>query len=353
MKISDALFFLLLFTACDSDNKSNNSKARIQIADQSENAYTIAFGSCNNQELPQVAWPAILANNPDVWIWMGDNIYMDSENIDATRQAYAKQKSDSAYTLLRSQTVIVGTWDDHDYGINDGGKNWPHQEEKKLLALDFLDVDTNREIWNRPGLYDAYHFETKDSIDIQVILLDTRSFRDDLNKALSLKKTYIPYPDSSGTILGEEQWVWLDTKLADTTIDIHLIISSIQIISSEHRFEKWANFPKERQRLFDLIAKNNYPSLLLFSGDRHIAEISRIQPKGFPHPLYEVTSSGMTHSYESVSDEPNQFRISPLIGSKNFGILEIQDLPEGIHVKISVKDISNAPLAEQSLVIGH
>lgn len=345
--------FMLMIAACDSGNRTSDASAVVHNAIESENAFTIAFGSCSNQELPQVAWPAVLANNPDVWIWMGDNIYMDSENMEATQSVYSKQKSDSAYTLLRSRATVIGTWDDHDYGINDGGKNWPYKEEKKLLALEFLDVDSSREVWSRPGLYDSYRFETDDSIVIQVILLDTRSFRDDLNKAVSVKKTYIPYPDSSGTILGEAQWNWLNEKLADTLIDIHLLISSIQIISSEHRFEKWANFPRERQRLFDLIARHHFPEVLLFSGDRHIAEISRIQPPGFPRPIYEVTSSGLTHSYESVNEESNRYRISPLIGSKNFGLLKMARLSKGIRVEVELKDISNAVLAEQILFLKH
>ena len=42
---------------------------------------TIAFGSCSRQSLPQLMWPFVLDQSPDLWIWTGDNIYGDSEDM--------------------------------------------------------------------------------------------------------------------------------------------------------------------------------------------------------------------------------------------------------------------------------
>ncbi|MEO1654264.1 MAG: alkaline phosphatase D family protein [Bacteroidota bacterium] len=105
--------------------------------------------------------------------------------------------------------------------------------------------------------------------------------------------------------------------------DIHIIGSGIQFIPEDHRFEKWANFPKERQKLFDLFNKYKTKNVVLISGDRHIAEISKLKHSDSSKAVYEVTSSGLTHSYESVGDEPNRHRISKLIGQKNYGIIQI------------------------------
>jgi hypothetical protein len=34
----------------------------------------VAFGSCNDQSFPQPLWPTIAAHEPDLWLWMGDNV---------------------------------------------------------------------------------------------------------------------------------------------------------------------------------------------------------------------------------------------------------------------------------------
>ena len=107
---------------------------------------TIAFGSCSDQKRPQPLWDDIVAQKPDLWIWLGDNIYGDSENMDTLRAKYARQKSNPVYQQLRQSTPIIGVWDDHDYGVNDGGKEYPKRKESQQLMLDFLDVPVNQSI---------------------------------------------------------------------------------------------------------------------------------------------------------------------------------------------------------------
>jgi len=101
------LLFLVLI-AC----KTNEKK---------EMEFTIAFGSCNNHVLENTLWPEIEKNNPDVWIWGGDIIYSDTEDMAFLEQNYLKQKRDPAYSKFIKKVDILATWDDHDYGLNDGG----------------------------------------------------------------------------------------------------------------------------------------------------------------------------------------------------------------------------------------
>ena len=63
------------------------------------------------------------------------------------------------------------------------------------------------------------------------------------------------------------------------------------------------NFPKERERLFKLIESSKAKNPVLISGDRHIAEISRLKDSRFPNGLYEITSSGMTHVWKTYKEE--------------------------------------------------
>jgi len=299
---------------------------------------TIAFGSCNKQDEKQEMWQYILANEPDLWIWLGDNIYGDSENMEVLERKYKQIKFHPEYQKLWQTTPIVGTWDDHDYGVNDGGKDYPKREQSKQLLLDFLDVPQHSEARQRPGAYQSYTFGESGQ-QVKVILLDARYFRDPLEKNPARNPRY--FPNKEGDILGDAQWQWLEEELTDSEAQIHLIASGIQMIPEEHAFEKWANFPQARQRLFDLLEKTQPAHAILLSGDRHIAEVSRLELEQLGYPLYEITASGMTHSYEQAGDEPNQHRVSKLIGQKNFGLLQIDWSGEAPTAKIILKGLEN------------
>lgn len=278
------------------------------LSEDSKPLTTISFGSCNRQMLPQPIWNPIMAQNPELWIWLGDNVYADSTMEDILQAAYSLAKDNPGYKKLREKTSVIGIWDDHDYGLNDGGKHHPNRPGAQKALLDFLDVPKDSPRRQRKGIYNLHTYGPEGK-RIRVILLDTRYFRDD--------------PGPEGDVLGEAQWQWLEKELAHGKSELTVIASSIQIIPMEHRFEKWSNFPKARQRLFDLLITYKVPGVILLSGDRHIAEISRLDLPGLGYPLYEVTSSGMTHAYTGFTDETNQYRIGELYQDLNFGILKV------------------------------
>ena len=282
---------------------------------------TIAFGSCNKHNLPQPIWEFVVQNQPDLWIWLGDNIYGDTENMDTLKKKYNAQKSNFEYQKLVKTCPVIGIWDDHDYGTNDGDKNYPKKVESKALMLDFLDVPKKAEVRKRKGAYQSYTFGKKKE-KVKIILLDGRYFRDELTKDDSKKKRYIP--NETGDVLGETQWQWLSQELSDTSIALNIIGCGIQMIPKDHRFEKWANFPKARKRLFNLLEAKQPKGVVLLSGDRHIAEISKIKLEGLPYDLYDITSSGLTSSWEDIGEEYNELRVDDkMTGQKNFGIIKI------------------------------
>jgi alkaline phosphatase D len=288
--------------------------------EKQQDTVIIAFGSCSRQENPDQRWDDILQNKPDLWIWLGDNIYGDSHNMDVLRSKYNYQKKNPGYQrLLHSNTRIAGTWDDHDYGINDGGKNYPMKDASKSLMISFLDIDKDNPVNNHKGVYQSYNFNFN-HFSFRLILLDTRYFRDTIYRN-SENKAYMP--NKKGTILGEEQWVWLENEIKESRSEFIIIGSSIQVIPMEHPSEKWANFPKERKRLLTLIQKYPDKKFLIISGDRHVAEISRIKLNGLDYPLYDFTSSGLTHTIQAGLKEPNRYRIGNRIISKNFGLIKI------------------------------
>jgi len=274
----------------------------------------IAFGSCNRQDAPQPLWKPILADHPDLWVWMGDNIYGDSPIMDTLRAKYGRQNAQVEYQLLKESTPIIGIWDDHDYGINDGGKNYAQKKASRDLMFDFLSVPLDASERKREGGYAAYTYGEGNQ-QVKVILLDGRYFRDTLER---IDRIYQINP--TGQILGDAQWKWLENELKTSTARVNFIVSGIQILPTEHAYEKWANFPQEREKLLNLLSNSGVQNPILLSGDRHIAEIMKLVDSRFPKGIYEVTSSGLTHTWSGIAEEKNSLRISELIAKLNYGL---------------------------------
>ena len=319
MKSVIKLFLLLLLlNSCASSKNAGNPENEISDISSENVDFTIAFGSCNRQDLPQPLWGPILANEPDVFIWGGDNIYADTEDMRKLEKEYQLQKQHKEYQKLLASTPVLATWDDHDYGQNDGGSSWEYKEESQQKFLDFINVPENDFRRSREGVYHSETFTTEKG-SVKVILLDTRYFRSALEAGKEPGKRY--EAASEGTILGERQWDWLESELKNSNADFNIIVSSIQILSAEHGFESWGNFPKEVVRLKDLLVSSKAENVVLLSGDRHISEFSETNLPDLEYPLVDFTSSGLTHTYSDFSGEPNKFRKGVVVSELSFGLL--------------------------------
>jgi len=303
---------------------------------------TIAFGSCSDQKRPQPLWDDIVAQKPNVWIWLGDNIYGDSESMDTLRTKYDRQKSNPVYQQLRQAAKIIGVWDDHDYGVNDGGKEYPRRKESQQLMLDFLDVPTTSPLRKQEGAYSSHTYGPKGK-RVKVILLDARYFRDPLKKE---GKTNVP--DPSGDMLGDAQWRWLENELTSSDADVHVIGSGVQVLPEEHVYEKWANFPTARQRLLDLLAKTKPKGALFISGDRHMAEVSKVNVPGLGYDLFDITSSGLTH-VSKAHEEPNKHRVGEMITQLNYGLITIDWARKPLTATIRIKGDNQATYLTQTV----
>ena len=310
------------------------------------NAQRIAFGSCSRHNLENQLWTEVLAEKPSHWIWLGDNVYADTHDMSKMAAMYQQQKSRPAYQQLRSQATIYGTWDDHDYGVNDGGKYFAKKKESKEELLRFLDVPENAEVRKHEGVYQSYT-TGKGNKKIKFLILDTRYFRDTLRASSEKSRRYDI--NSEGDILGEDQWSWLKNELESSDARVHIIVSSIQFIANEHGYEKWGNFPKARQRMLDLLASVKPAFTLFLSGDRHIAEVSRMDVPGLLYPLYDITSSGLTHTWTIIGSEPNQTRVGSLIVERNFGLLDITWKKNNPMVDLKILGPAGKILVQQKL----
>jgi alkaline phosphatase D len=307
---------------------------------------TIAFGSCNNtkHDFYPALFNDISAQSPNIWIWLGDIVYADTTNLSVMASMYRKLKKTASYKRLRQNTTVLGIWDDHDYGINDGGKNHPIKQGAKQVLMDFLDVPRHAPVRKREGAYQSYTFGSPPH-SVKIIILDTRYFRDDLVKEPGTRRNM---PNPVGDILGNEQWAWLERELADSKANLNILVSSIQVLSEEHRFEKWANFPMARKRLLSLVTKMQPKNLLILSGDRHMAEISRMDLVGLPYPLYDFTSSGMTHTRPN-DHEANKYRLGETVTKKNFGLLQLSWINEKPMVRMQIRGPGDELYIEETI----
>ena len=287
----------------------------------------IGLGSCLDQDYPQPIWQSIKKEDLNYFIFLGDNVYGDTRygSLRKMKSAYDKQKK--VLPDFLNNISIFSIWDDHDFGINDGGADYRFKRRAQELYLDFWEITKDDDRSNREGIYfskNEIFFDKK----FKFIFLDTRFFR---SKLKGKKSNYIENIEPDATILGNAQWTWLENELK-SDFDFLFVFSSIQIIAKDHRFEKWSNFPNERAKLFELLEQFN-DKTILFSGDRHRAGIYR------KNGIIEVTSSSMNKPGSSFS-ETDSYLIGKTYPQENYGVLEI--LENTIHIKI--KDIKGNTL---------
>jgi alkaline phosphatase D len=285
----------------------------------------IAFGSCADQDKPQPIWKHVAATEPGLFLAIGDIVYVNrgGEDAAARRAAYAKLAANRDFSALRRSIPFLFTWDDGELGQNDGGADFPHLEEFRQDFLTFAGEPADTPRRRSGGVYQARIFGPPGR-RVQVILLDTRSFRSPLKRAQFPPDAgrYLPEDDPAKTILGEAQWKWLGEQLREPA-EVRLIASSIQVVPEEHHWESWANLPHERKRLFALIRNTKASGVIFLSGDRHFAELS-VTDGGAGYPLFDLTSSGLNVArIRNMPHEPNRHRVATIQWTDNFGLVEI------------------------------
>lgn len=303
MKYIYCLILIILFTSC-STNKT----------------FTIAFGSCNNHIYENLLWKDIQTQKPNVWIWGGDNVYCDTEDMKVLQKCYEKQLNKPNYQQFLANVPIVGVWDDHDYGRNDAGKEYPMKETSQKLFLDFMQVPKDSKRRERNGTYHSLNYSIGNK-KVKIILLDTRYFRSSLTKSANPTKRYKPNTDK-GTILGVEQWKWLTETLQNSKANYNIIVSSIQFLSNQHGFESWSNMPNETEKMENLILASQAKGVIILSGDRHISELS-LKKIGNNKSLIDFTSSGLNNAYADFPGEINPYRISKVIHENSYGLVKL------------------------------
>ena len=322
----------------------------------------VAFGSCAKQWEPQPIWDAVIASEPDVFLYLGDAIYgdWDGENvIDVTRESleaeWAELGARPEFQRLQANVPVMATWDNHDYGKHDGGAEFARKADTRELFLDFFGEPAGTERRKHDGVYDAKIFGPPGR-HLQIILLDTRYFKGpskldprtrEEKKAAGLSGSmgkYAPNNDPGVTLLGDAQWKWLEAQLQKPA-EVRLICSSTQVIADQKGMDEWGNYPHERERLIEMARSAN--GVILLSGNIHVGELSRLGVDG--HPLYDFTSSGLTHVEEAYGQAANPYRVGEPVMVLNFGLVEIDWESDPRIVRLSLMDVTGNRVFERDL----
>ena len=330
---------------------------------------------------------------PQTFLWTGDAIYAPANikgdtPLDVLRNEYHQMLHNKTmgYTQFLQEIGgaggIHGTWDDHDYGGNDRGHELTEKENRRNAYLEFLDVPRYSPRWQRDGMYSSIEFGDNDGV-VRVIFLDTRWHREKYCIPSVAANRYIPFGSlvacvtrwftaalnlpyilplwtectENKELLGQKQWTWLEEQLKESNASMHIIVSSIQVLTTNPIIESWGHFPSERIRLLTLL--NNVPGLVILSGDVHYAEIASTNTQQQQQltatnqgGILEVTSSGLTHS----CDEPfygslckpildtfsahhpekgdNFMDVESYYTGKNFGSIDIDWMSKTFHVRV-------------------
>ncbi|WP_298934144.1 alkaline phosphatase D family protein [uncultured Ramlibacter sp.] len=307
----------------------------------------IGFVSCIHQERPQALVDFLAEQAFDLFLFGGDNVYAPRPyGRDKLRAAYDKAAAAPGYTRLRRKQPHMAVWDDNDYDSADGGASFAFRQEAREEFLAFWQVQSQDPRRSQEGLYHAQTFGPPGQ-RVQVIVLDTRSFRSRILRdtvRLPGDGGYTPDPDPAKTMLGAAQWQWLEAQLRQPA-EVRLLVSSIQVLAEGHRWERWGNLPAERERLLALVGGTGAQGVVLLSGDRHFGALYR-REAGLPYGLTELTSSGVTHSWDSPTDAQGNRVGAPYTGF-NYATVDIDWA--GRSLRLAVRDAQGTERLGQAI----
>jgi len=288
-----------------------NPPASFQTAPAEPDSFTVGLGSCAKlQDDPiQNIWSHVRANRPDLFFWLGDNAYIDSLHQHVYYEEYRRMKSlPNLIPLLRS-TPQLATWDDHDFGLNDGDRTHPAKKQA-LKAFKNYWANPSAGIPGTPGIFFQYHYA-----GVDFFFLDGRYYRDPNLDPDTPTKTH----------LGNAQLNWLKNNLKSSNAAFKVLISG----SGWTQFkgpcgDAWSSYIHERNNLFNFIRDEAITGVFLLSGDTHRGEANVI-PRGNEggYDLVEFVSSPLAQTVSTeIRHAPGEFGLRvPYTRALNFGLL--------------------------------
>ncbi|KRG70425.1 alkaline phosphatase D family protein [Pseudoxanthomonas dokdonensis] len=253
---------------------------RTRTAPAGNAGFRVAFGSCCRIQFDpeQRIWNAVRALEPDMFLWLGDNIYADSDQEGALVDLYGRGRTVERLEPLLRATPQLATWDDHDFGYNDSDGRSPYKADALRIFKQFWANPGYGESDN-PGVYFKQHYG-----GVDFFVLDGRYHRDPTDKV----------DDANKTMLGARQKAWLkrELKASRTPFKVLAIGGGWSSAENEKGGDSWGVYLTERNELFDFIRDEDIGGVVCISGDSHMGELNcipRSQAGGYD--IYDFCSS--------------------------------------------------------------
>ncbi len=274
-------------------------------------------------------WKTILKRNPQLFFFLGDNVYIDSPTFpEYQRYLYYRRQSQPDYRKLCATAGIYAIWDDHDFGTNDcaGGPDI-HNPKWKVPVWNVF-----RRNWNNPAYgggekqpgcwFDFVHG------DIHFIFLDGRFYRSKRRKNSK----------EAPTMLGKAQLEWLLRTLKNSKGKIIVILSPVPWVGGNP--DKWNGFPEEREQIFSFIEKNKIEGVMLMSADRHRSDVLVTRRKK-GYDLYEFMSSRLTNVHTHGRAGPKDGALFSYNKKCSFGLVTFDTTKDDPEVLYQIINIDN------------
>jgi alkaline phosphatase D len=273
-------------------------------------------------------WLTILKRAPCAFLFLGDNVYIDTPEISETqRYCYYRRQSRSEYRQFTALTPIYAIWDDHDFGTNDCYSSQSLNDPPwKMAVLKVFKENFVNPYYGGGTLHPGCWFDFSIG-DVDFIMLDCRFYRQNPEEA------------DKPSMLGPYQKSWLFNKLKKSSGTFKVICSSVPWAPGTKPGSKdtWDGFPDEREEIFSFMEENKIEGVVLLSADRHRSDAWKIERKDF-YDLYELMSSRLTNVHAHPVLNGSLFGYNQKC---SFGLLTFDTLKEDPELVYQIVNIDN------------
>jgi len=253
-----------------------------------------AYGSCT-RSIDQPIFDRVLARDPDLFLFVGDNHYANSRRLEALRWHYRRFRRVPERARLVAAVPTLATWDDHDFVENNSngtclGRATALQAFDEAWANPYSGTDA------APGAFYATSWG-----DVDLFVLDCRSYRPDVGDSGNRcdRDPDAPALPRSDGPLGPTQEAWFFDQLRASDATFKLVACGSRM-SPEGSTDSWRSFPEALGRVTSVIEDDGVDGVVFLSGDIHRSLFATVPTVRYAIP--ELISSPLANSTGTCSD---------------------------------------------------
>ncbi|WOO41199.1 metallophosphoesterase family protein [Rubellicoccus peritrichatus] len=273
---------------------------------------------------------AIAAKNPDMMIWLGNNIFLrepDWDSDSGVLSRYSKNREQPELQPLLGSVHHLATWSTHDFGA-EGADRLSQSGQHARHAFDLFWANPPHDVAGINGITAKASWS-----DVDFFILDDRTNRD-LTSRVSSKRQ----------ILGEEQIKWLVESLRRSNATFKVVVNGSPILNPADSPENLQIAEDERDELLEALKDADIPGLFFVAGGKSHGELTKLVRANAPD-VYELTLGPLTGRPASDTRELNYFRVpGNSVFQRHFSILEFHGPEDDRQMRVSVYDVNGTEI---------